>query len=458
MLQAPIRLWLILHTITACLLLIGTSSNLITNSNSTSKPTTTITEAYTTATAEAQFRSNTQHPSPRCCQGKACLSLNRGNKHAFLASLRSPGYIPLLRELHCSLQKSNPGVPLIVIGAEGDLEETAVSEIRALNNTRYQIVPDLEFPNRLSRRFSLNWIKLRAWEMEEYDAIIMLDVDMVVKGKVGQLFSLPTDFAWAPLQGPNWAHNAGGFVFLRPCKGVFEHMLDLLTANKQLEFPEQFAEQSFLRWYMGPAATQLPMAYNTNFDFVTVSQSGGLRTIGSEHHPIVIHFANIKPFTPTKGTWEWMFLCHAPLHPHHHRYQGHPVTFYAKCGHVDGFAIGAGQYATFGPGMPGNDTIVSGRQLREYRLYKAVSMIVVHRPYSSIETQLFDDPQCLGEPFYRGSEHRVCLQDLREDQFGLGVDKTTLANRVACIKIVQRMGRNKGLGQVKGRVVTVEGG
>ena len=360
----------------------------------------------------------------------------------------------MLQELHCSLQKSNPGVPLIVFGAEGDLDEAAVSQIKALNNTSYRIVQDLAYSNRLSRRFSLNWIKLRAWEMEEYDAIIMLDVDMVVKGKVTQLFSLPTDFAWAPSQGPDWHHNAGGFIFLRPCKAVFDHMLQLLITDKELHFSADFAEQSFLQWYMGAAATQLPPAYNTNFDFVTVSQSGAAQSMGSESPPLVIHFANVKPFTPTKGTREWLFLCHAPRHPHHHRYQSHPVTLYAKCGHINGVAVGAGQYATFGPGVHENGTRVSGLQLQEYRLFRAVNMIAVHKGYNNIEVQLYDDADCLGEPFYRTADHRVCLKEAGRDQVSDG--KGSIATRAACIKIVQG-GERGGLVHHQGRVVTVEG-
>jgi len=30
------------------------------------------------------------------------------------------------------------------------------------------------------RRFSYNWLKLRAWELTEYDAVLLLDSDMTV--------------------------------------------------------------------------------------------------------------------------------------------------------------------------------------------------------------------------------------------------------------------------------------
>ena len=32
----------------------------------------------------------------------------------------------------------------------------------------------------LAPRFGLNWIKLRAWELDEWDALLILDADMTV--------------------------------------------------------------------------------------------------------------------------------------------------------------------------------------------------------------------------------------------------------------------------------------
>ena len=60
--------------------------------------------------------------------------------------------------------------------------------------------------NEHNPRFGLNWAKLRAWQWEDWDALIMLDADMVVLGDLTHLFALPTDFAWAPLQGHSGWH------------------------------------------------------------------------------------------------------------------------------------------------------------------------------------------------------------------------------------------------------------
>ena len=41
-----------------------------------------------------------------------------------------------LRELHCSLARTNPGVPLVVLSVEGDLDAFTVAEIERLAQFR----------------------------------------------------------------------------------------------------------------------------------------------------------------------------------------------------------------------------------------------------------------------------------------------------------------------------------
>jgi hypothetical protein len=68
----------------------------------------------------------------------------RGN-YAFITTLRSPEYLVFVRELHCSLMKTNPGARLIVIGVEGDLDENVVKQVKEFSE--YREVEDLNIPN-----------------------------------------------------------------------------------------------------------------------------------------------------------------------------------------------------------------------------------------------------------------------------------------------------------------------
>ena len=138
------------------------------------------------------------HSESRCCSDATCSSSSR-SQYAFVASIRTAYYMTGLRELHCSLQRSNPDIPLIVISVDGDLDEQHISEIESF--ATYRAVQEIrQPPNIRNPRFGLNWMKLRAWELTEYDALIMLDVDTAVLRDLSHLFSLPTDFAWAPYQ------------------------------------------------------------------------------------------------------------------------------------------------------------------------------------------------------------------------------------------------------------------
>ena len=46
-----------------------------------------------------------------------------------------------LRELHCSLARTDPGVPLVVLGVEGDLDAATRTEVESLAQYRLVSVP-----------------------------------------------------------------------------------------------------------------------------------------------------------------------------------------------------------------------------------------------------------------------------------------------------------------------------
>ncbi|WIA36569.1 hypothetical protein OEZ86_007861 [Tetradesmus obliquus] len=199
------------------------------------------------------------------------------------------------------------------MGCESDdLTEQHKQFIRDLSSSalqvEYRTVPDIKIKNDFSPRFGLNWIKLNSWNMTEFDTVINLDTDMTVLGDLTHLRSLPTDFAWVPWQGPyKWWHNKGGFVFLRPCRAVAEHMVQLVTSEERLQFPDLHAEQTFISWYFHYTGFRLPMIYNTNsIKGIDKIEGDKLLTIGGAP-PIVLHFANTKPWNIKKDDKMWPF-------------------------------------------------------------------------------------------------------------------------------------------------------
>ena len=224
-------------------------------------------------------------------------------RHAFLTTVRTSEYLPLLHELQCSLHKHEPTAHLIIAAVAGDLPAEAIDEIKS--RAEYMEFEDLAYRNDLQSRFEKNWVKLRAWGLEQYEALIMLDVDAVVTGSLSHLFNLPTDFAITDYQGPNWKWNSGGFVFLRPCKAVLDHMLHLLDTDPELRFTSCLAEQLFLEWYFKFSAFKLPMSYNANFEWLM--KTGEKTASGDE--ALFVHFADKKPFNVGEDSQEAKFLC-----------------------------------------------------------------------------------------------------------------------------------------------------
>ena len=67
-----------------------------------------------------------------------------------MTTLRTPEYLVLVRELHCSLLKHNPAARLIVAAVAGDLDAAIIAQVQ--NFTEYREIKDVPIIN--SRRGS----------------------------------------------------------------------------------------------------------------------------------------------------------------------------------------------------------------------------------------------------------------------------------------------------------------
>lgn len=118
-----------------------------------------------------------------CCTAKQCIRRKgRPFRNAFVTLIRSSGYLPALQGLICSLAKSNPHSHLIIIAPESDVQRFTATEMEYLRHNasvpglsvEYKIVDNIEMPNYMDPRYHLNWIKLQAWNLTDWDALIMV--------------------------------------------------------------------------------------------------------------------------------------------------------------------------------------------------------------------------------------------------------------------------------------------
>lgn len=122
-------------------------------------------------------------PAPLCCTGDNCsYKPYMQRRNTFLTTARSSKYVQAVKGLACSLAKSNPGSHLIIMGTASDTQSLTAAELDYLKHNaslpgldvEYKTVNDIDFPNHENKRFHLNWVKLQAWNLSEWDAIIMV--------------------------------------------------------------------------------------------------------------------------------------------------------------------------------------------------------------------------------------------------------------------------------------------
>ena len=73
-------------------------------------------------------------------------SLQCRGSRAYVTTLRSPQYLVLVKELHCSIQKhSSPDVRLIVLAVPGDLNASIIADVQSF--AEYREVEEFTFPH-----------------------------------------------------------------------------------------------------------------------------------------------------------------------------------------------------------------------------------------------------------------------------------------------------------------------
>jgi alpha-N-acetylglucosamine transferase len=105
-----------------------------------------------------------------------------------------------------------------------------------------------------------NFVKLRLWEMEEYDKVVFIDADAIVLKNIDRLFDYP-EFSAAPNVYESVADfhrlNSGVFV-AKPSRTTFEVMLARLDAPAAV-WPR--TDQTFLQTFF-PDWHGLPIFFN----------------------------------------------------------------------------------------------------------------------------------------------------------------------------------------------------
>ncbi len=219
---------------------------------------------------------------------------------AWATLLTQPGYLPGVRTLRASLERSGSAYPLLVMVTDGiDAESRRLLEddgclLRPVAPLRPASGLADSYAN---ARFAEVWTKLEAWRLTELERVVVLDADMLVTQNMDELFELelapgtiaachacrcnPNRIAsypasWTPencfytyCRGAEHTSELaevdnylnGGLLVVTPDEAVLNDMVARLGELDDLSrFP--FAEQDFLNEFYRDRWTPLPYVYN----------------------------------------------------------------------------------------------------------------------------------------------------------------------------------------------------
>ena len=227
--------------------------------------------------------------------------------NSYVTLIANPEYLIGARALARSLQMCGaqwPLTALVLDGVDGldDLQALGCRIVRAAplplsadfrirhsRNAQHSLAPFTKGAKPHFHDPLLNFVKLRLWELEEFEKVIFLDADTLVIQNVDRLFGYP-EFAAAPNLYESLADfhrlNSGVFV-AQPSRRTFDTMLHTLEQHDRFwrRTDQTFLETFFPEWH------GLPYIYNTlQYVWFNLPQLWDWRRIH------VIHYQYEKPW------------------------------------------------------------------------------------------------------------------------------------------------------------------
>ncbi|KAF8428735.1 nucleotide-diphospho-sugar transferase [Tirmania nivea] len=136
---------------------------------------------------------------PVVCHHHRCPSGSMPcNKKCWATLLTRPSYLPGVILLHHSLQKHRSQYPLLVLTTLS-LPQMCIAVLDALG-IQHRTIEPLYLEQKvhlIASRFEDTWTKLRVFELVEYETIVLLDADMLVRRNMDELFMIK-------MPGPDW--------------------------------------------------------------------------------------------------------------------------------------------------------------------------------------------------------------------------------------------------------------
>jgi hypothetical protein len=228
-------------------------------------------------------------------------TLTEASPYAYAAFFASEDFLPAVQVLLHSLSATAPAYPLILGVVEDRISPRVLAAAlrHAAMPIEVQVWPAVPPPPaaKQAARWTINWTKLRLWQLERFRKVLYLDADVLVLQNLDDVFETPVDrFLGTPDWGrwtrPGSTKMNGGVFLFEPSAVQLASMAAFASRTHQYRSEE--AEQGLLNSFFGSKSCCLPHIYNAQ------------KTL-AVHYPTLFNMSSIKVlhFTGEKPWREW---------------------------------------------------------------------------------------------------------------------------------------------------------
>jgi glycogenin glucosyltransferase len=226
-------------------------------------------------------------------------------RYCYVSLLSTDSYLPGARVLHYSLQATNPAHPFLLL-VTPNVSAAVRAELAAIEIPYRVLDQSLLAPaSPKEPRWSFTFSKLHIFGLVEFDKLVFLDADMLVRQNIDELFQQPhlsaVNAGGRLPECSSWTQFNSGLLVVEPSTAQFEDMRRQLAGiDRELRGDQTFLHQYFPDW---PSRHELHLDHRYNIFDVHLDRYEELFGWGMDEAKVIHFIGETKPWDPAPRRW-----------------------------------------------------------------------------------------------------------------------------------------------------------
>ena len=232
-------------------------------------------------------------------------------RYSYVTALTTDNYFPGLCSLSHSLKKANTQYPLSVI-VPTNLSDKTKQLISQRDIQLIELDPVVIDDNLLQQNLEKNWnntfFKLSVFNLTQFDKVVYLDLDMIIKRNIDELFEAPhmSCVAAGKCIHPDWTRLNSGIMVIEPSNKLFEDMLMCSSdaCKDRISNGLGFGDQDIINYYYPDWSNCEDLHLSEVYNSMSSCIEELSRLYGYDNLKVLHYIDSTKPWQySTFGSW-----------------------------------------------------------------------------------------------------------------------------------------------------------